>query len=265
MSSPAQGTPLVSFPITRAIRSPLLLGSFVWPALRFPLLIALALTSQVVLAAEPSSRCARLRDDGVRLYESGDSKLALPKLEEAQRCHSTARGLLYMGLSQRELGRLDDALVSLKRARDQSGSDSEISGLAEQGIKDVEALKQRPASPPPPISEAAPPPVWKGDRERSRRIERTAAWSLLGAGLLGVVAGAVLVGVDGIPACTKEPRDIRCPQVINTWQGGAVLLSIGGGALVASTVLFVRSRPPAQAEVALHLAPDGASQLSFEF
>jgi len=234
-------------------------------ALRFLFLLALALTSQIALAGESSSRCSRLRDEGIRLYESGDSKLALPKLEDAQRCHFTARGLLYIGLSQRELGRLDDALVSLRRARDQSGSDSETSGLADQGIKDVEALKQRPASPPPTSAEAAPPPVWKGDRERSRRIERTAAWSLLGAGILGIVAGAVLVGVDGIPACTKEPRDIRCPQVVNTWQGGAVLLSIGGGALIASTVLFVHSRPPAQAEVALHLAPTGASQLSFAF
>lgn len=227
-----------------------------WRMMRLWFVLALTFVAQSAVAADGSVRCNRLRDESIRLYETGKSRQALPKLEEAQRCHPSSHLLLYIGLSQLELGKLDEAIVSLQRARDQAGEDTQLAELAERGMKEAEQQKQTQTAPsvnsaPKPDPER--PQVWTGDPERIRRQQRLAGLVLLGAGLLGVAAGATLVGIDGIPTCSTEPRAIRCPQELNTWPGGVPLLVVGGGALVASTVLLVRSRPSDEAPGALSL------------
>lgn len=222
--------------------------------IRVLLFVALSLFGQAALAADGGSRCSRLQDESIRLYETGNSRQALPMLQEAHRCRPSTRLLLYIGLSQRELGRLDEALVSLKRARDQAGDDTQIADLAERGMKEAEQQKQNVQTPNrSPQAEPERPQVWAGDLERSRRQQRLVGWVLLGAGLLGVAAGATMLGIDGMPACSKEPRDIRCPEVLNTWPSGVALLTVGGSALIASSVLLIRSRPRNEVPVALQL------------
>lgn len=107
--------------------------------LRF--VLVLGIIAGVTVSAQAADRCMRLRDEGIRLHEAGDAKRALPKLEEAQRCRPAARLLLYIGLSQRELGKLDDALTSFKRAKDGASDDTQLAELAHRGIADIEAQR----------------------------------------------------------------------------------------------------------------------------
>ena len=97
--------------------------------------------ASATVSAQAADRCTRLRDEGIHLHETSDAKHALPKLEEAQRCRPAARLLLYIGLSQPELGKLDDALTSFKRAKDGASDDTQLVELAASGIADIEAQR----------------------------------------------------------------------------------------------------------------------------
>jgi tetratricopeptide (TPR) repeat protein len=108
---------------------------------RSALLVLIGLLACTTLSAQAADRCTRLRDEGIRLHEAGDAKRALPKLEEAQRCRPAARLLLYIGLSQRELGKLDEALASFKHAKAGAGDDTQLIELADSGIADIEAQR----------------------------------------------------------------------------------------------------------------------------
>lgn len=240
------------------------LDCLVWRCIAVPLLLGTIAGYPNVSGA--ADHCSRLRDEGIRLFDNGDAKRALPRLEEAQRCRPQARTLLYIGLSQRELGQPAGALASFRRARDQAAGDHETAELAERGIREIEGPAQTAESAQMVSTlrdSATPAQVWAGDTERARRKQRLAGWILLGGGLFSVALGGVLLGIDGIPSCSKEPRDVRCPQVLNTWPAGTTMMVVGGSALVASTVLLIQSRPPTlpplssvQTEPALGLAFD---------
>ena len=131
---------------------------------RFVPMLVLGMIASTTVSAQAADRCTRLRDEGIRLHEAGDAKHALPKLEEAQRCRPAARLLLYIGLSQRELGKLDEALTSFKRAKDGAGDDAQLAELADRGIADVEAQRgsqprTQPAEPKPVEVKPLPTPA----------------------------------------------------------------------------------------------------------
>jgi len=245
--------------------------------LRWVPLLVLGLLASATICAQATDRCTRLRDEGIRLHEAGDAKHALPKLEEAQRCRPAAQMLLYIGLSQRELGKLEEALTSFKRAKEGAGDDVQLAELADRGIADVVAKRGSQASPssdPKPIepkrltenqpddaarnSDPQPPPVWGGDAAQLRKKKRLAGWILLGIGAFGVAAGSTLLGIDGIPTCSQEPREIRCPQEINTWPAGTALIAVGGSAVIAGTALLILARPKDERPIALRSRSDSA-------
>ena len=171
------------------------------PIAQLVLLGAIACAS---FSAQAADRCTRLRDEGIRFHEAGDSKHALPKLEEAQRCRPNARLLLYIGLSQRKLDKLDEALISLKRAKEQAGDDAQLAELAERGIAELET--QRGSRPPPshveekPV-EVKPLPTPAASTEPAGPVAKLPEpplytrwwlWTAVGVAATAVVAGVVV-------------------------------------------------------------------------
>lgn len=79
---------------------------------------------------------------------------------------------------------------------------------------------------------------------RKHRTLRIAGWSTASIGVVGVVAGAVLLVLDERPyraRCTGAGRDINgeCEFLYDTLPGGAASLAIGGAALVTGITLAV--------------------------
>jgi len=188
--------------------------------LRLVPLLVLGMIASATVSAQAADRCTRLRDEGIRLHEAGDAKHALPKLEEAQRCRPAARLLLYIGLSQRELGKLDDALTSFKRAKEGAGDDSQLAELADRGIADVEAQRSsqprpQPAEPKPvevkPLPTPAPtaePAAPVAKLPEVPLYKRWWLWAIVG----GVAAVAVAGSVAGTwPKLPDEMTASRVP------------------------------------------------------
>ena len=128
-------------------------------------------------------------------------------------------------------------------------------------------LKPQPPLPPPPVpaSPAAPPPAPRppapdlaaapdapqatpGDpfpEEQSPAFDvlgtrvpyATAAFLSLGAGLILLGTGGVLMGLDGEKTCTGPLE--RCPTLYSTGTAGLVSVITGGAGLLASVTLFV--------------------------
>ena len=65
-----------------------------------------------------------------------------------------------------------------------------------------------------------------------------AKWAVGGAGVLLTIVGAVLVGLDGQPACERAPGQVLCPLQLDTIAPGAALLGVGLAAVGTSAVLF---------------------------
>ena len=65
-----------------------------------------------------------------------------------------------------------------------------------------------------------------------------AKWAVGGAGVVMAIVGAVLVGLDGRPACDLATGQVLCPQQLDTLVPGAALLGVGIAAIGTSAVLF---------------------------
>lgn len=65
-----------------------------------------------------------------------------------------------------------------------------------------------------------------------------AKWAVGGAGVVLTLVGAVLVGLDGHPACDLAPGQVLCPLQLDTIAPGAALLGVGLLAVGTSAVLF---------------------------
>lgn len=82
-----------------------------------------------------------------------------------------------------------------------------------------------------------------GDARKHRTL-RIAGWSTASVGVVGVVAGAVLLVLDERPyraRCSGAGRDVNgeCEFLYDTLPGGAASLAIGGAALVTGITLAV--------------------------
>lgn len=94
----------------------------------------------------------------------------------------------------------------------------------------------RPPVRPPPARVVPPPPAPL--KPRPKPSIKQAAWMSGSLGLVSFVAGATLLGLDGRYTCEQEPARLQCPYRYKTGTAGAVFISLGGAALVASGVLF---------------------------
>jgi hypothetical protein len=77
-------------------------------------------------------------------------------------------------------------------------------------------------------------------------------------GLVSLVAGATLLGLDHRPTCDLEPAATRCPYRLRTGAAGAAFTALGAASLAASGVLFYlvyRKRPAREPRTRVGLAP----------
>ncbi len=117
------------------------------------------------------------------------------------------------------------------------------------------AIAQQPAPPPrpvePPPSEPQPPPsatppepvppaatIAPAPVERKGFPWRAVAISSLVVGVVGIVAGAPLLAIDGQPTCSLPDPKHSCKNVYDTAGGGAALVTIGVAGIAAAAVLF---------------------------
>jgi hypothetical protein len=78
-----------------------------------------------------------------------------------------------------------------------------------------------------------------GGLDPETRVRRRATgWVMTGVGVLGAVAGSVLLSVDGDVACSTGPAS-SCPDVYSTLPGGASLIGIGTAAIGTGIGLIV--------------------------
>lgn len=149
--------------------------------------------------------------------------------------------LLYnLALAEERLGNIPAAIENLERY------------VAAPDIEDraavqlhLEELRRRQ----PPIAATATP-----EGTQLQRL-RLAKWLSLGTGLAAVVAGGVLLGVDGRQDCGTAP--VQCPTVLDTRVAGATVLTGGLLLLGSAAVLWALERRQGKApkaSLALRLA-----------
>jgi hypothetical protein len=93
---------------------------------------------------------------------------------------------------------------------------------------------------PAPAAAAAPGPTTTAPATPERRgfPWRAVAISSAVLGVVGLAVGIPLLAIDGDPTCDAPNPRKNCPEVWNTAGGGAALVTLGVGGLVASGVLF---------------------------
>lgn len=110
-------------------------------------------------------------------------------------------------------------------------------------------------APPPPPDQAVPPPILSSPvlappaspspvRPSRRGALWVPGWVLLSVGVVSVVSGGALLGVDGTPTCDREPTKIHCPEVLDTWAGGTTLVVAGGATLIGASIMIDLSAHP---------------------
>lgn len=87
----------------------------------------------------------------------------------------------------------------------------------------------------------APGVVPSSGRERSR-VARTVGAVLVPVGAAAIIAGAVLLSMDGDPACSLAPGKTHCAQRYNNAAPGGVLVGLGAAAVVSGIVALVVDR-----------------------
>jgi hypothetical protein len=106
------------------------------------------------------------------------------------------------------------------------------------------AAQPAPAQPPP---QAPPPQPPAPVAEKKLFPYRGLAIGSGVVGLVGIVVGAALVGIDGNPTCDLPNGKFSCKEVYNTAAGGGTLLAFGIAGVAASAALFYldyRARHP---------------------
>lgn len=140
----------------------------------------------------------------------------------------------------------DDAaqriIEQAKALREHMGAGASDEPAAEAGVASAPAVALRPTGSPADVD--TPEQGHDPGAARKHRTLRVAGWSTASVGVVGVVAGAVLLVLDERPyraRCSGAGRDINgeCEFLYDTLPGGAAALAIGGAALVTGITLAV--------------------------
>lgn len=183
---------------------------------------------------------------GAAFYETGQYLLAHDEFAEAYRLSRLSDMLFNLARTEEKLDRLDEAIEHLEayllapQVPDRDQVRANLDAL--RARRDQRGTGQPSPRPVPVVSKPAPEPTRPvpvaglgGERTRPRPMA-IAKWSVGAAGLVGVVIGAVLLGLDGHQDCGLAPR--QCPYELDTRGAGIALLSLGLAGVGTSAVLF---------------------------
>lgn len=213
--------------------------------------------------AERAARALALAEEGQALYERGEYRAAIAKLEEALALDPDKDLVFNLAVLHEKLADVDQAERYYRRYLEMETS-PKLRERVQSTLKRIEGAKKELASarapepPPPPATQTAPapPPPPPEPEPQGRRID---GW-VMTAG--GVAAGAAIVGtVFGISALGKDPGDAATTgpttrvqdleEEASTAHTHAILADVSflvaalaGGAAV---LLYLRSGPAAPA------------------
>lgn len=223
------------------------------------LLSLLVLLPTAVRAQEAESFKARY-DKAVALYTSGQYERAIAEFQAVYELKQAPILLFNIAQAQRKAHQYKNAVDSYTRflatnpkeelrvEADKFLTESRIGAEVEE--QEAQAAAEKAAAEKAAAEKAAAAKAIadkvaaeKAAEQHKRRVGPTrplniAKWTVGGAGVLLTIVGAVLVGLDGRPACDLAPGQVLCPQELDTIAPGAALLGVGLGAIGASAVLF---------------------------
>ena len=225
----------------------------------FLMLLLLALLPTFALAEEGESFKARY-EKAVALYTSGQYERAIEEFRAVYEIKQAPILLFNIAQAQRKA-------KQFKNARDMYGRfmatepkdtlkveaekyiEESKAGLAEEekAAKEAEEkaaaeklIADKAAAEKAAVEKAA---AYKASSDYKRRFGPTrplniAKWAVGGAGVVMTIVGAVLMGIDGRPACDLMPGQVFCPLQVDTIAPGGALLGVGLAAIGTSAVLF---------------------------
>lgn len=188
---------------------------------------------------------ARLVDEAVAQAEAAadaGAAEALSRCEQAYERTKSPRLLWPMAVLHGKLRQPGRGLMRLAEYEEKFPAALMPAGRREEIRRLREVLKGQMGAPV--ASAPREPALQKAERGRARDMGWV-KWTLWGVGGAGVVAGGVLLGLDGRQSCPlAEAR--MCPTELDTGRAGAGLLGAGVSLLGAGVVLLlVERRVPA--------------------
>jgi tetratricopeptide (TPR) repeat protein len=225
------------------------------------LLLSSNITSTPVQAQAQAPEVEGFRaryDRGVGLYNTGQYDRAIEEFRGAYELKQVPIILFSLAQAHRKAGHYKEAIETYERFL---GSDpkeqlkleaqkfldeskaalqaqEEEKRKAEEKAAEEKAAAEKAAAEKAAAEKAAAEAAYR-KKFGPKRPLNLAKWALGGAGVLTLVAGAVLMGLDGRPTCQREPGQRLCPEELDTIVPGGVLLGAGALMLGGSAALFV--------------------------
>ena len=225
----------------------------------FFFLLLLSLLPTAVRAQEGESFKARY-ERAVTLYTSGQYERAIAEFQAVYELKQAPIILFNIAQAQRKAKQYKNAVDSYTRFLATKPKD-ELKAEAEKNLAECEigaeieakeaAEAAEKAAADKAAAEKAAADKAAADKlaaeqaavEHKRRTGATrplniAKWAVGGAGVVLTIVGAVLVGIDGRPACDRAEGQVLCPMQLDTIAAGGALLGVGLAAVGTSAVLF---------------------------
>jgi tetratricopeptide (TPR) repeat protein len=219
------------------------------------LLTAITLALAALLAGSAGADTAEARkhyDRGMRAYNLQDFKGALTEFQRAYVEMPDAAFLFNIAQAQRQLSEYEAASKSyhlyLASAPDAPNRDQVLKLIEQADHAAAEARDRAAATPAPaarPVAVGTPVVVAATPEPAPRKwYASPAGWSLAGLGVVAVAVGGGLVGVavsernQAVDATTQAAFDTHHNRSITLQQSGFPLIGIGGGLLVAGSIVL---------------------------
>jgi tetratricopeptide (TPR) repeat protein len=210
-------------------------------------------------APTPESEGFRARyDRGVGLYNTGQYDRAIDEFRAAYELKQVPIILFSLAQAHRKAGHYKEAMETYERflgtdpkeqlkaeaqkfleeskaalaAQDEEKRKAEEKAAAEKAAAEKAAAEKAAAE------KAAAEAEYRKKYGPGRPLN-IAKWAVGTAGVLTLVAGAVLMGLDGRPTCDRADGQKLCPEELATIAPGGVLLGAGALMIGGSAALFV--------------------------
>ena len=193
-------------------------------------------------AAEAEGFRARY-DRGVGLYNTGQYDRSIEEFRAAYELKQVPIILFSLAQAHRKAGHYKEAMETYERFL---GTDpkEQLKTEAQKFLEESKAAlaaqdeEKRKAEERATAEKAAADAAYRKKYGPGRPLN-IAKWAVGGAGVLTLIAGAVLMGLDGRPTCDRAEGQKLCPEELATLAPGGALLGAGVLMLGGSAALFV--------------------------